>query len=164
MVHKFKTSMHRKRSPAMTFTYTKTDQAGNKTIHKHKTKTQQHLQKSTDVNYIVARCTQTNVPLPTNTAPNYEDYSKVPDYKAAMNLTIIANERFALLPAEIRSKFRNDPTEMLEFVHNPDNKEECEKLGLLPQPPAKIKQVVKTETETEVEPEADNAPEKPTEQ
>lgn len=135
MAHKFKTSMHRTRSPSMDFTYEKTDSKGEVTKHKHKTKTQQHLQKSTDVNYIVARCLKTGTPLPANPTPHYADYSSVPDYKEAQNILIIAKQKFSLLPAEIRSKFHNEPSEMLEFVHNPENKEECQELGLLPKPP-----------------------------
>lgn len=62
-------------------------------------------------------------------------------FHEAMNLCLDAQTMFDDLPATLRSKFMNDPSQFLEFVQNPDNAAEMIELGLSnakPQPPAEI--------------------------
>jgi phage internal scaffolding protein len=47
-----------------------------------------------------------------------------------MNFIIQAQEDFALLPANVRKRFNNDPGEFFEFATNPDNYDDMVKLGL----------------------------------
>lgn len=61
---------------------------------------------------------------------SYGDFDVV-DYQSAMNTIISAQESFASLPAKVRARFNNDPAGFLEFVGNPDNRDEMVKLGLI---------------------------------
>lgn len=60
----------------------------------------------------------------------YGDFTEVPDYMAAQNVVAKANEQFAALPSQVREKFGNDPSRMLEFVNDPDNEPLLVKYGL----------------------------------
>ncbi len=64
-------------------------------------------------------------------APTYGDASSV-DYLDALLVISQANEMFADLPSSVRKRFNNNPEEFLEFAQNPDNLEECRKMGLAP--------------------------------
>lgn len=64
----------------------------------------------------------------------YGDFLSAPDYHAAMNAVLAAQDAFASLPAAIRSRFENDPERFLEFVHDPDNADELVQLGLAKKP------------------------------
>jgi phage internal scaffolding protein len=48
-----------------------------------------------------------------------------------MNALIAAETEFAALPAQIRIKFANDPSNLVQFLDNPENRAEAEKLGLV---------------------------------
>lgn len=62
--------------------------------------------------------------------PQYGDVSDVPDYQAALEVIMTAEEQFGALPANVRREFDNDPGKMLEFIHNPNNYERGVELGL----------------------------------
>lgn len=62
--------------------------------------------------------------------PQYGDVSEVPDYQAALEVIMTAEEQFGALPANVRREFDNDPGKMLEFIQNPDNYERGVELGL----------------------------------
>lgn len=51
-------------------------------------------------------------------------------YHEAQNIVAAANQMFEQLPSELRNKFENEPRLFLDFVQNPDNKEELIKLKL----------------------------------
>lgn len=65
--------------------------------------------------------------------PQYTDVSEVPDYQAAMEIIMTAEEQFSALPSHVRREFDNDPGKMLEFIQNPDNYERGVELGLFVQ-------------------------------
>lgn len=65
--------------------------------------------------------------------PQYTDVSEVPDYHAAMEIIMTAEEQFSALPSNVRREFDNDPGKMLEFIQNPDNYERGVELGLFVQ-------------------------------
>lgn len=65
--------------------------------------------------------------------PQYSDVSEVPDYQAAMEIIMTAEEQFSVLPSHVRREFDNDPGKMLEFIQNPDNYERGVELGLFVQ-------------------------------
>lgn len=64
--------------------------------------------------------------------PMYGDFSELPDLQEAMNAVREAEAMFMDLPAEVRERFGNDPVKLIQFVQNPDNLDEAEKLGLVP--------------------------------
>jgi len=95
------------------------------------TRTQQHFKDETDINNILRQFNITGQ-LPTKAmSPRYGDFSGIGDYHSALNQVIAAEGEFMTLPAQLRARFDNDPQELIEFLNNPENKEEATKLGLL---------------------------------
>lgn len=61
----------------------------------------------------------------------FGDFVNAPaDFLEASNIIVRANNSFLELPSNIRETFKNDPAFFLEFVSNPNNKENCIKMGL----------------------------------
>ena len=95
------------------------------------TRAQQHHKDECDINVILERFGKTGQ-VPVNTiSGTYGDFSGVHDYHTAMNALIAAESEFAALPAQLRNKFANDPANLVQFLDNPDNRAEAEKLGLV---------------------------------
>lgn len=91
---------------------------------------QQQFGEESDINTIVKRFNLTGQ-LPVGMAvPQYGDFESVVDYHSALNLVIEADRAFMALPAHVRSRFNNDAGLFVDFVSNPENKGEAEKLGL----------------------------------
>nr|DAJ46319.1 MAG TPA: Scaffold protein [Microviridae sp.] len=85
-----------------------------------------------DINNIMARYAATGVISHLAAGqPLYGDFSEVEDYQASLNKVMSAEEKFMSLPSELRKKFDFDPQKMIDFILNPDNKEECVKYGFL---------------------------------
>lgn len=94
-------------------------------------RTQQHFKDETDINNILRQFNITGQ-LPTKAmSPRYGDFSGIGDYHSALNQVIAAEGEFMTLPAQIRGRFNNDPQELIEFLNNPNNKDEAIKLGLV---------------------------------
>lgn len=53
------------------------------------------------------------------------------DHRMVLDIHREANERFNALPAAIRSRFKNNPNELWNWVQQPENLEEAVKMGLL---------------------------------
>lgn len=93
---------------------------------------QQHFKDECDVNNILRKYESTGlVTHVANGTPSYGDFSSVLEFQQAQNILIEAQDAFDALPASLRKRFDNDPALMLEFIENPDNREEAEKLGLV---------------------------------
>jgi phage internal scaffolding protein len=100
------------------------------------TRAQQHHKDECDINVILERFGKTGQ-VPVNTiSGTYGDFSGVHDYHTAMNALIASESEFAALPAQIRNRFQNDPSNLIEFLDNPNNKAEAESLGLINSKPA----------------------------
>ena len=54
----------------------------------------------------------------------YIDLTQFGDYQEQMERVAAAHDSFEALPAKIRERFRNDPAQMIDFVQNPNNKDE----------------------------------------
>jgi len=92
---------------------------------------QQQFKDETDINNILRQFNVTGQ-LPTSPlSPRYGDFSGIVDYHSALNAVIAAEDGFMALPADIRSRFENDPEQLINFLDNPDNKQEAIKLGLV---------------------------------
>ena len=93
-----------------------------------------------NINILMARYAATGyMPQPFKSPPvaRYGDFAEAPDFLAAQLVINEAREQFAGLPVRLRDRFRNDPVMFLEFVHDPENRDEARKLGLLQaEPPA----------------------------
>lgn len=97
---------------------------------------QQHMKEESDINTIVRRFGLTGE-LPSGVRmPQYGDFTGVTDYHTALNAVIAAQDSFAQLPADIRTRFGNDAAAFVDFCMNEENRAEAEKLGLVaPQAP-----------------------------
>ena len=62
--------------------------------------------------------------------PIYGDFSDMESFHEAQGIIAHANQQFAMLSAETRERFGNDPAKFLEFVNDPQNNEEKVKMGL----------------------------------
>ena len=91
----------------------------------------QEFREECDINTIVARFGLSGE-LPSGVvAPQYGDFRSIGSYHDAMNAVARANEAFDAMPAEVRSRFQNDPGQFVDFVGNPENRLEAEKMGLV---------------------------------
>ena len=89
-----------------------------------------------DINTIVARFGLTGS-LPQNVrAPSYGDFVGIGDYREALEAIEEANASFYAMPAEVRTRFNNNPAEFVDFCSSPLNLNEMKKMGLLSNPPS----------------------------
>lgn len=88
-----------------------------------------------DINFIVEQFGLTQQ-LPYGlSVPQYDDYSDAPnDFHSAMNYIKDSENLFMQYPADIRSRFNNDPGQFLDFISNPDNRSEAISLGFVDAP------------------------------
>jgi len=102
------------------------------TIFKDPSKTDQSQKKATDVNEIVAKYKKTG--QITHIRENqgvYADVSNIPDLIGALEQVEKASLAFDSLPATLRKKLNNDPTQFIEYLKDPANNDEAIKLGLI---------------------------------
>lgn len=104
-------------------------------VNNEKALTQQSWKEQCDVNRILEKHARTG--LITHLAQNrgaYMDLSKLTSYQDMLEKVRSADEAFLSLPASLRSRFRNDPAALIEFLNDPNSREEAIKLGLLEKP------------------------------
>lgn len=70
-----------------------------------------------------------------NRQPHYGDFTEVGDYHQMQDQLAKVDQAFAVLPADTRSKFNNDPAQLIEFLADPNNKDVVIP-GLEPEPEA----------------------------
>lgn len=102
---------------------------------------QQQFAEECDINTIVRRFGLTGELPKDLVVPQSGDFTEVVDYHTAMNIVRKADESFMEMPAEVRSKFNNDPQRFLEFVYDPTNQDEARKLGIAKAAPQAAKPV-----------------------
>lgn len=96
-----------------------------------KGRTQQSFAEEVDINTIVKRFKLTGE-LPENVPMILQgDFTNVVDFRSAMDMVVQAREAFDAMPAEVRTRFHNDPQEMLDFSSDAANLDEAIKLGLV---------------------------------
>lgn len=104
------------------------------TVTSGETLTQQQYKDDTDVNVIMARFMKTGQ-IPLHVPPMLEgDFSQLPNYQDALETIKMADQMFMELPALARKRFENNPQELMDFLNNPENKDEAIRLGLLNPP------------------------------
>lgn len=110
-------------------------------------RTKQAAKKECDINVIMEKYRSTgSVPVTLGKTGKYGDFSEVDDYHSAFNKVMEANESFNQLPAHVRSKFRNDPALLIEYLNDPKNTLEAVKLGILPRSALKASQGTSSES------------------
>lgn len=97
--------------------------------------TKQEFASDCDVNVIIARCLKNGLPLPSVTAaPLYADVSEIGSYADCVRRVKSAEVAFMNLPAELRTKFDNSPSNLIAFLSDRRNLPAAIELGLVPKP------------------------------
>ena len=95
------------------------------------TKTEQSHKSEVDINNIVARHgTELIAKVASLQQFTYDDVTGN-DFQESMNAILKAKESFSLVPSQIRREFDNDPAKFMDFIHNPDNKDQLVTWGLM---------------------------------
>lgn len=93
--------------------------------------TQQNHKRECDVNYIVAKYDKTGIiDKVQSIEARYGDVTGA-DFRKAQDLYLNASNMFEQMPKEIKKRFRQNAGDFLEFMENPENREEAIKLGLI---------------------------------
>ena len=103
-------------------------------VNKAASMTQAQFKDECDINKIMDRYFRTGClsdPLNQMKPGTYGDFSEMGDYMENMNKIVQAREMFDALPSRVRERFGNNPGAMIDFVMDPNNREEAKKLGLL---------------------------------
>lgn len=96
-----------------------------------KNRTKSQFARDLDMNVIVKRYAQGHMP-PAYGGGQYMDTTILPrDYQEAMDKVILANRSFEALPAQLRDRFGNSPHAMINFITDPKNKAEAQRLGII---------------------------------
>lgn len=91
---------------------------------------QQQFKDDCDINSIMKRFQKTGaIDHVSRHQPQY-GVATPTDYHAALNIVTMAQSMFEELPSSLRRRFNGNPQELLEFVQNPANEDEADKLGL----------------------------------
>lgn len=102
------------------------------TVNELPTLTQQQFKNECDVNHIMKKYEQTGQLFHLNRkAGVYADLSNITDYQSMLHTVMDAQEKFSSLPAEVRKKFDNDPSKLIQFLSDPKNTEQAVELGLV---------------------------------
>ena len=99
--------------------------------HGGKSLTDQQYRDECDIEKILKRFGVTGQ-LPPNTRGNgvSGDFSNIGDFQNCLDRINRAKDEFNALPSQIRDRFGNDPAAYVDFVLDPQNTEECVRLGL----------------------------------
>jgi hypothetical protein len=99
------------------------------------TRTQQNRLEEVKLKNIVERMRSKKDTQAMNPSPIYCDTSVFPqDIVSAFGAVQSAMNSFNSMPSQVRAYFHNSPTQMMEFVQNPENRECCMEMGLIAKP------------------------------
>ncbi len=98
-------------------------------------RTKQSFTEDADINNVLRKYMKTGV-LSTGLVSQrhgaFADVSSGDDYRDILDKVRLADQAFEGLDSEVRSRFDNDVSKLLDFLTDPANCEEAVKLGLLP--------------------------------
>lgn len=102
------------------------------TINDEPTMTQQQFKDEADINSIMRKYGADPVAFNALTRQGgvYADFSHLKDYHGMLQDVADAQDAFASLPAQIRSRFANDPGSLISFLQDEKNHTEGVSLGL----------------------------------
>lgn len=92
---------------------------------------EQHHKKIVDINNIVSKYKKTGIIDKQRKDGFYGDFTNAVDYDTALNKLRDADKDFSLLPSQLREKFENNPSKLIDFIANSDNYDEAIALGLI---------------------------------
>jgi len=99
-----------------------------------KTRTKSEFADEANINNIVKRCMNGGAMPAGSRTPLFGDFSEVSDFTQAQTLIAEANAEFELLPSDVREKFGNNVSDLMDFLDDDTNLDEAIKLGLAPKP------------------------------
>lgn len=94
------------------------------------TQTKQSFKNDCDINRIMARFQKTGAITHVQNHSLQYGFASGATFTESMNIVANAQSMFNELPSSIRTKFKNDPAEFLDFVQNAANADELVELGL----------------------------------
>lgn len=100
-------------------------------------RTKQSFRQEADINHIISKARKTGFlidPMTPQRKAIFGNFADMPDFLQSQERVAKARSAFDTLPAEVRAKFLNDPALLIEFVSDPQNKEQAIALGLFPKP------------------------------
>lgn len=101
-------------------------------------RTKQSFAEEADINTLIKRFGIGN-PLPSGARiPSYGDFSSVGTYQDALHVLDAADRAFMAVPANVRSRFGNNPALFVDFFNDSANRDEAVRLGLVPPAPAVV--------------------------
>lgn len=99
-------------------------------------RTKQSFADETNINTIMLKWNRTgSIEHMNKRQGQYGDFSDAPDYHETFLRIQDANLAFDALPSEVRKRMHNDPGELMDFLADPENRDEAIELGLI-DPPA----------------------------
>lgn len=103
---------------------------------KDPSRTRQEFSKICDINRIVDKYHRTGVLTHVRGPGMYGDVSQFQDmdYRECIEFVEKANKDFEGLDVNLRNKFDNDPQKLINFLDNPENREEAIKMGIFKKP------------------------------
>lgn len=102
------------------------------TINNEPSRTDQSQLQSTDVNHIMDLYLKSgDERLLQKRQGQYMDLTEIPDLAQAMSQINLAQDAFLTLPSKLRKQLDNDPTKFIEWIRDPENKDEAIKLGFI---------------------------------
>ncbi len=124
------------------------------TFPKSEGRTKQSFAEQCEINNIMARHQKTGALTHINQHQAQYGFATSNDFTESMRIVKTAQDMFNALPSNIRTRCGNDPGNFLEFVQDPENIEEMQKLGLIPEQQASEKppEAKKTEPPTTATP------------
>jgi len=122
-----------------------------------KGRTQQHFKDDCDINTIMLKYQKTGLVPTMKGKPAYGDFTTGLDFADCQRKVQEAEEQFLKLPARLRSRFQNDPSELLQFVSNEENRAEAEELGLIEKQAKTAQMEPSGETQPVVQPDQPSA-------
>jgi len=93
-----------------------------------------HHKNEVDINQIMHKYRVTGFLESNAGEANYGDFTDATDFHNMKNRIIDAENDFARLPSDLRTRFNNDPGQLLSFLDDPQNLSEAQELGLCPKP------------------------------
>lgn len=93
----------------------------------------QSFKEECDINTILRRHREGAMVTHVNANPGvFADVTGFTDYREVLKRVERAGDYFSELSAKVRARFKNDPAVFLDFLADPENREELVELGLAP--------------------------------
>lgn len=105
---------------------------------KTKSRTKQSFRDEANINNIMHKYVKTGIMPSGNRKPMYGDFSSGEEFQSIMDRVVAAELDFSALPSDIRDRFGNKATNLLDFLADPANEQEAQELGLLPKESAAV--------------------------